>query len=215
MIANSVRRRLRAAKRWLRKKRPALLLSIVVLIAGMFIYTGYMNDRRLTVDPATYAPLLHVIARAESNNNDNAYFGNAGNTSIVFTRMSIAEVLAWQANHINKGNISSAVGKYQIINTTLSGLVKQLGIDTNNKFDAAMQDRLAIALLERRGSESYINKELSRDEFAANLAKEWAGLPKVTGDNPNDSYYAADGINKSNVSVADVQKAIEPIAPQK
>lgn len=174
-----------------------------------------MNDRRLTVDPATYAPLLHVIARAESNNNDNAYFGNAGNTSIVFTRMSIAEVLAWQANHINKGNISSAVGKYQIINTTLSGLVKQLGIDTNNKFDAAMQDRLAIALLERRGSESYINKELSRDEFAANLAKEWAGLPKVTGDNPNDSYYAADGINKSNVSVADVQKAIEPIAPQK
>lgn len=174
----------------------------------------YLDNRRLVIDPASYAPLLHLIGKAESNDNYNAYFGNAGNTSIDFTNMSIADVLAWQANHVAQGNASSAVGRYQIIDTTLSGLVQRLGIDTKTKFDQKTQDTFAIALLERRGSVKYINEELTLDQFAANLAMEWAALPKVIGDKPGDSYYAADGLNKSRVSVDEVRKAIEPISPR-
>lgn len=185
---------------------------VFIIIAGL-IYNSYMQNRRLTVNPTTYRPLLQLIAKAESNDNYNAHFGNASNSSIDFTKMPIADVLKWQAEYIQQGNPSSAVGRYQIINTTLSGLVNQLAIDTNQKFDHAMQDRLAIALLERRGAESYINEELTPEQFAANLAKEWAGLPKVIGDNPNDSYYASDGLNKSQVKVDEVLKAIEPISP--
>jgi muramidase (phage lysozyme) len=128
--------------------------------------------------------------------------------------MSVKEVMQWQSDYVRQGNASSAVGKYQIISTTLAGLVRELGLDADQKFDAAMQDRLAIALLERRGAEDYVNKALSRDDFAASLAKEWAALPKVVGENSNDSYYASDGLNKSLVSVDEVRKAIEPIAPK-
>lgn len=174
-----------------------------------------MNSRRLTVDTTTYAPLLHLIASVESKNNYNAYFGNASNSSLRLTDMSIAEVMQWQANYIAQGSPSDAVGRYQIISTTLAGLVQQLSIDTAEKFDRTMQDKLAVALLERRGGEEYVNNNLSRSEFAANLAKEWAALPRVVGDNPNSSYYDGDGLNKSLVDIPSVLKAIEPIQPKK
>lgn len=171
-----------------------------------------MQNRRLTVDPATCAPLLDVIAKAESKGNYNAYFGNSANSSIDFTKMPIAKVLQWQADYVQQGNASSAVGKYQIINTTLAGLVRQLGINTSQPFDKQTQDGLAIALLERRGAEDYVNNQITREKFAANLAKEWAGLPKIVGQDPDKSYYAADGLNKARVSIDEVMNAIEPIS---
>lgn len=183
-----------------------------MLCIGIIVYTNYMQNRRLTVDPASYTSLLDVVAKAESKGNYNAYFGNVSNLSVDFTKMSIAEVMQWQSDFVKQGNASSAVGKYQIIDTTLAGLVRQLGLDASQLFDKQTQDRLAIALLERRGAENYINNEITREEFAANLAKEWAGLPKVIGENPNKSYYASDGLNKAHVSVGDVMKAIEPIS---
>lgn len=211
-VSSKLKRMLRRrVKRMLRNKRVLLFTGVGLLSLALIGYTDYMQHRRLSVDPTTYTPLLSVIAKAESKGNYNAYFGNASNSSIDFTRMTIAQVLQWQADFVRQGNPSSAVGKYQIINTTLAGLVHQLGIDTNKQFDQATQDKLAVALLERRGAEKYVNKEISSQEFAANIAKEWAGLPKVIGPNPEKSYYASDGLNKSRVDVDEVMKAIEPI----
>ncbi len=182
-----------------------------ISISLIFLYTIHMHDNRLSVDQKTYGPLLGLIADVESKGNYNAYFGNAANSSINFTTMTIGQVLDWQTKFINQGNPSSAVGRYQIVNTTLSGLVYQHAINRDELYDQKMQDKLAVKLLERRGSIAYVNDELTRDQFAANLAKEWASLPKVVGDNPNDSYYQADGLNKSLVNVRDVLNAIEPI----
>lgn len=162
-----------------------------------------------SIDSTAYTPLLNTIAKGESGGNYNAYFGNPKNTEIRFTDMTVGEVMRWQAEHVGKGNISSAVGKYQIINTTLSELVAKLGIGHDEKFDEALQDRLAIALLERRGSVEYANKKLSREQFAANIAMEWAALPKAVGSNPQASYYAGDGINKSNIEVDEVLKVLD------
>lgn len=173
-----------------------------------------MQARQPTVDPATYAPLLNLIARIESNDNYNAYFGNASNTEIKFTDMTIGEVMAWQSHFISQGHASSAVGRYQIINTTLAGLVSRQKVDANQKFDQATQDRIAITLLERRGSLDYVARELTSRQFAANLAREWAALPRVIGDNPSTSYYAGDGLNASRTSVDEVLKAIEQIGAE-
>lgn len=214
MVAIVVQKIARAVRPWLQDKRVVLAAAIFILALSSIVYSTFMSDKRLTVDRATYAPLLQLIAKAESSGNYNAYFGNAGNDKVTFTDMTIADVQKWQAEHIKQGSPSSAVGRYQILNTTLAGLVDRLGIDTKLKFDAAMQDALAIALIERRGAEEYINDELTRDEFAHNLAKEWAGLPRVIGDKPGDSFYASDGLNKSRVSVDEVRKAIEPISPK-
>lgn len=214
MIAKTKRKLKRVTKRWLKNKNFVLLLVIIIFCLGIILYTTYMQNKRLTVDPSTYDKLLTLVGKAESKNNYNAYFGNPSNQSVKFTDMTIAEVLRWQSEHVSQGNVSSAVGKYQIINTTLSELVDKTGMDKGQKFDQATQDKLAISLIEKRGSEEYINKELTREELAANLAKEWAALPKVVGDNPNESYYAADGINKSLVKVEEVLNAIEQIKPE-
>lgn len=209
-----LRKKSRAIKRLLKNRSFALLIAMVLLCISTIVYAVYIDKKRLTIDPATYAPLLGLIAQAESHGNYNAYFGNADNKSVNFTSMSIADVLKWQSDFIEQGSPSSAVGRYQFLNTTLSGLVQQLNLDAGQKFNESMQDKLAIALLERRGSEEYINEELPREQFAANLAKEWAGLPKVIGESPNDSYYASDGLNKARVTVDEVMKAIEPIRPK-
>ena len=193
------------------KIRAALAMATLLFLIG---YTIQMQNKQASVDTKTYRPLLNLIAKAESRGNYNAYFGNASNNSIDFTSMTIAEVLNWQAEYIRKGSPSSAVGRYQILNTTLSGLVARHNISKDQRYDKKTQDELAVKLLERRGSIAYVNKELSRKEFAASIAKEWASLPKVVGDNPEKSYYHGDGLNKSLIQVDDVLDAIEPIKPK-
>lgn len=168
----------------------------------------------ITIHPSAYAPLLAVIAEGESRGNYNAYFGNAANKEMDFTRMTVAEVLAWQANYVKEGSPSSAVGRYQIIQPTLETLIKELNLTTNELFDKALQDKLAITLMERRGSIEFIKRSVSAEEFAHNLSREWAALPRVTGESPEESYYAGDGLNKALVSRSAVLRAIEEFKQQ-
>lgn len=206
-----IRKYKRRFNAWIRK-RPAVLLIAFGVLIGVSVFI--MNqDKHLSVKPASYRPLLGLIADAESKGNYNAYFGNAHNRKINFTKMSISEVMQWQKDYVAQGSPSSAVGRYQIIDSTLAGLVEEFEIDTSQKFDKATQDKMAIALLERRGSIAYVNNQLNSQEFASNLAKEWASLPKVTGKNPDASYYAGDGLNKSLVDRHEVLGAIESIQP--
>lgn len=198
-------------KLWKRGRKPVFIVVGVIALALSALYTVYLSHMNATIDPKAYRPLLDLIARAESNGNYNAYFGNPGNTEADFTSMTIDEVLRWQKEYVKKGSPSSAVGRYQMLDTTLAGLVNRLGVNTTEKFDEVMQDRLAVALLEKRGAREFMRGQLSREEFAANLAKEWAGLPKVLGDNPQDSYYAGDGLNKSRVEVGEVLGVLERI----
>ena len=209
VVVKKLRKRLRRDSR-----RQKLLGFGLVLIIGLIGHNVYMANKRLTVDPKTYEPLLGLISQAESKGNYNAYFGNAGNQSVSFTEMSIGEVLDWQSDFVSSGSPSSAVGRYQFLNTTLVDLVNSLGIDKKALFDEAMQDRLAIALLERRGSEDFVNDDISKNRFAANLAMEWASLPKVIGDNPNHSYYQSDGVNKALVEPKRVFEAIDHVAAE-
>ena len=197
--------------RWL-QKRPAVFWIGIVFVAALIAYTIGSMNQRLQVDPVSAKPLLDLIARVESKGNYNAYFGNAGNTSIKFTEMSIADVLSWQEDFIVAGHPSSAVGRYQIISTTLKGLVQQLNIDTNQPFNEAMQDRMAVALLERRGATEYVNNQIDERQFAAELAKEWAALPKIIGDRPEQSYYASDGLNKALVGVDEILRAASAVS---
>ena len=210
---NRVVKRLKKRLRKLSQKQKLVELG-VLLIVGLIGHNIHMANKRLVVDQETYKPLLGLISQAESKGNYNAYFGNAGNKSIDFTEMSIGEVLDWQSEFVKNGSPSSAVGRYQFLNTTLLDLVDSLGIDKSTRFNESTQDKLAIKLLERRGSEDYVNDDISKNKFAANLAMEWASLPKVSGENPDQSYYQADGINKALVEPHQVLEAIDRIAAE-
>jgi conjugal transfer mating pair stabilization protein TraG len=181
-----------------------MLLAVLVIAYPL----SYYEKPKTVVDPAAYKPLLNTIAKGESSGNYNAYYGNASNTSLHLTEMSVASVMQWQANYVQKGSPSSAAGKYQIVRPTLSGLVAQLHIAPQERFDESLQDRLAIALLERHGATAYIEKKITPQEFGANLAKEWAALPKLNGTNPHESYYAGDGLNASRISPQEVYEAL-------
>jgi len=181
-----------------------IAVLVIFITAGSFILVGMNNDKK---DIYT-TELLNTIAKVESNSNYNAYFGNAANSEVIFTSMPVKDVLAWQQNFVAQGNASSAVGRYQFIDSTLRGLVTQLQIDQNAVFDETLQDTLATALLERRGLREYIDKQISREEFAHNLSKEWAALPRVIGDDPQQSYYAGDGLNKARLSTDEMFSSI-------
>lgn len=210
-LRKSIRKTLR---RWKRSEKLRLYTAIGLVCVGVIGYAAYMDTRRLNIDPTSYAALLDLIARVESTDNYNAYFGNPANSKVQFTDMTIEEVQQWQRDFVAQGHPSSAVGRYQIIDTTLSELVTQLDITSSEKFDKTTQDRLAVALLERRGSIGYINQELTPEEFAANLAMEWAALPRVLGENSDASYYAGDGLNAALVRKTEVLQAVQHLRPQ-
>lgn len=205
---NTVRKALKQLKRRLQRADPRIYIVtfLAVVVLGAILYSSTMPKY---IDPSAYRPLLNTIAKGESNGNYNAYFGKPANNTVKLTEMTIAEVLKWQAEYVRSGNPSSAAGRYQIIQPTLEGLVKEHAIDPSELFNEALQDKLAIKLTERRGARDFIEKKISADQFAANLAKEWAALPAVTGERPTESFYAGDGLNKSRIPVDTILSAIE------
>jgi hypothetical protein len=213
VIKSFILKQIRHLRRCLKRHVKPSHIGLVVLICALTSYAYYMETRRFTVNPSSYQPLMNLIGSVESSNNYDAHFGNSKNTQVRFTAMTITEVLNWQSQFIASGSASSAVGRYQILNTTLQSLVNELNIDVNQKFDENMQDKMAIALFERRGSIAFVNSEITVEEFAAQLAQEWAALPKVIGDSPDSSYYAEDGLNKSRTTQQDVFTAILKVAP--
>ena len=89
--------------------------------------------------------------------------------------------------------------------------MNELGVGRDGLFDEALQDRLAIHLLERRGVREYLRGHITREQFAHNLSMEWAALPRVIGRNPGASYYDGDGLNKAQVSIDVVLAAIDSL----
>lgn len=188
------------------------LYAALSLVAVIVVATNiYWSSRSVVIDPQSYTLLLNTIAKGESRGNYNAYFGNASNRDVDFTTMTVSEVLNWQEEYVNSGSPSSAVGKYQIIRPTLIGLVEELKIEGGALFDQTLQDKMAIALLERRGALKYVESKISREQFAANLSQEWAALPKIIGDDPEKSYYAGDGLNKAHINIDEVLGAVSQI----
>lgn len=135
--------------------------------------------------------------------------------------LSISRVLWWQ-DLIDSRYMSEAAGAYQIMEDTLRGLVANGAVDVSDTFSAETQDRLALALLDGRGWARCEAGKLSVDDFAIELAQEWASFPvpramqvknskgKVIRTlKAGQSYYAGDGLNKAHASVAEVRSAIE------
>lgn len=150
-------------------------------------------------------PLLETIASRESGGDYNRIYG-AGHQTANLTGRTINEVLQWQS-----GRQFSAAGKYQIIRKTLQGLKDELGLSGNEMFDETMQDKMAVALLNGRGYEDYLNGDLSEGRFMRNLSMEWAALPK---DMSGAGYYDNDGVNHAGVSPATILTAMRHVKDQ-
>jgi muramidase (phage lysozyme) len=124
--------------------------------------------------------------------------------SVRLTNMTVAEVLAWQ-DSIDAKYSSEAAGAYQVMEDTLRDLVKAARVDANALFDEKVQDTVAELLLERRGLSEFMSGKISAEDFADQLAREWAGFPVVRDQmghkryvQRGQSFYAGDGLNKAH-----------------
>lgn len=156
-----------------------------------------------TANPASAQKILDFIAKKESGGDYNKQVG--GRTDVKLTEMTVAQILDYQKQMVANGMESSALGKYQVINKTLAGLVSKGVVSPTDKFDAATQEKIGMALLEGRGFSKYKSGGMTADAFADNLAAEWAALPMKSG----QSKYAGVGSNKAGVSRDEVMSQLQ------
>jgi conjugal transfer mating pair stabilization protein TraG len=105
-------------------------------------------------------------------------------------------------------NGGSAIGRYQIIDDTLEGLVARMGLSGKGRFTPALQDRLAMHLTREAGLDAWLAGSLDDARFAANLARVWAGLP---ADRSGRSHYAGVAGNRAGVGWRTVVAALRHI----
>lgn len=134
-------------------------------------------------------PIFDLIAHTEGTDRRRGYnetlaYGLLTDGDVDLVNMTLGEIDKLQTSMLrhpeNKWN-SSALGRYQIVRKTLRSLKKQLGLTDDMKFDEALQDRLALALLDGRGYSKWLRGEMSDAAFFNGLSKEWASLPNAKG----------------------------------
>ena len=136
-----------------------------------------------------YRPLLDLIGLTEGTDKGDGYnetlaYGALTGGDVNLVGMTLDQIDALQTKMLrhpkNKWK-SSAVGRYQIVRTTLRTIRETLKLDGTRLYDRDMQDRLACYLLGVRGIDKYLAGRLSEDTMLENLAKEWASLPTPAG----------------------------------
>jgi hypothetical protein len=119
------------------------------------------------------------------------------------TDMTLGEVKELQREmlrHPENGWNSSAVGKYQIVGTTLRGLQQEMGLPDSARFTPELQDAMGLRLLERRGLRQYQNGNLSAAEFQNRLASEWASVAR--SDTGRSGYNQHTGTTTAQIQAA-------------
>ncbi|NIH77430.1 tape measure domain-containing protein [Ochrobactrum sp. P20RRXII] len=173
-------------------------------LSGLPAYTSMKGS--------TGNPFLDLVAGKESGGDynrslDNGYWiGGEKNLSAMSLRQ-VRELqrmmIANPANRAKYGNGkgSSAMGRYQIVGSTLDGLMREMGLSGDELFSPEMQDRMALTLAKRRGAN------------VSNLRDEWEGLKHVDPQQILAAYgQAFNGPTRAN---AELLKPISPIAAPK
>ena len=137
------------------------------------------------------------ISRAEGTADEGGYDRLLGGTEDRFgikpTEMTVQEVLDFQSNRGEGsyadyaegavGRISTPVGKYQVVGTTLQSLVDQGIIDANANFDAATQEKIGTHLIMNdlaggKGLSDLKSGDITADQFEVALGKQFEGIER-------------------------------------
>ena len=129
--------------------------------------------------------LLDMIASVEGTGDYNQLvYGRDGNNvprDADLVNMTLDEVDQYQSQMTAQGHASSAVGRYQIKQSTLRNARRNAGLSGSDKFSPENQDKLALSLMVGRGYNQWKAGNIPTEQFADSLANEWAGLPNSFG----------------------------------
>ena len=173
------------------------LVGATLMVLGMAPLTA-------AAELPSKAAILDFIARYEAPGGyDQAHTAVPDDPPQPLTALTIREVLAWQ-KQIRPRAVSTAAGRYQVIHDTLTRLVETYGIDPEQRFGPAMQDRLGRLLLDECG---YGTRR--KHAFANCLARTWAALPLVSGPSAGRSAWHGTAGNRALVSPAIILAFLE------
>jgi len=150
---------------------------------------------RSVIDLWRTSAVLDLVAGPESRGNYNAWYRAAHQNALQLADLTVGEVRVLQKRLV-RANGGSAIGRYQIIDDTLEGLVARMGLTGKERFTPALQDRMAMQLARDAGLEDWVDGRLGDERFAANLARVWAGLP---ADHRGRSFYAGIQGNRATI----------------
>ena len=151
-----------------------------------------------------WGPLLDLISSVESAGG--SYDSRFGGIYPGYSKLTITQADAVQSANYKKWG-SAASGKYQFMN--IAGQAAYAGLKPTDLFSPENQDKMAIALIEKkRYGKNWLSGKISDPEFAKYLSMEWAGLPRG---NDNLSYYHGDGRNKAHTTFDKVLKSLNKV----
>ncbi|WP_377511095.1 hypothetical protein [Octadecabacter sp. R77987] len=165
---------------------------------------------RVVVPPALRtsptAQLLTLIAQAEAGpaGYDAVQHGARIRPPAPPTQLTLGEIYDWIEATPGQPH---AIGRYQFIPSTLRRLADGQGMGPDTPFIAAVQDRLALVLLQDAGLHRFEAGTLDRVDFMHNLARIWAGLPLPDG----TSYYEGHAGNRATMTWARFESGMAQI----
>lgn len=143
-----------------------------------------------TEDPHwVYRPILELIGFTEGTDKGRGYnetlgYGAYTGGDVNLVGMTLSQIDSLQTKMLahpkNKWN-SSALGRYQIVRTTLRKIKAAMKLPGTTLFDSNTQDQMARYLLWGRGIDQFIAGKKSEDAMMVSLAQEWASWPKPNG----------------------------------
>ena len=152
--------------------------------------------------------LLSLIAEAEA--------GAGGYDAVIHaatirpprvpTELTLGEIYTWIDATPSQHH---AIGRYQFIPPTLRRVANALNYGPETQFTPAVQDALALVLLEEGGLTEFEGGTLDRLQFMRNLSRIWAGLPLPNG----RSYYQGYAGNRATITWARFEAGMAAIWP--
>jgi len=185
-------------------------------LAGIDYETGQREGGEADEDETKDA-LMEVVkervSEVEGTSDEGGYDRLLGNQEGRFgvkpSQMTVAEVLDFQKQRgegsyaeyakDTVGRISTPVGKYQVVGTTLQSLVDKGIVDENEMFDAATQERIGSYLIQSRG---LFDENITDEQFIENLGNEFEGIERFGYDG------GTEGVDQRQESIQAVSQKV-------
>ncbi|MGB0496918.1 MAG: hypothetical protein ACPGID_01150 [Rubricella sp.] len=161
-----------------------------------------------SITEAELRALRDLIARAEA--------GAAGYDAVQHgavirppdrpTQMTLSAILRWIEETPGQPH---AIGRYQIIPSTLRDLIAVTNTPLTARYTPELQDRFADILMARGGLNAFAEGRLDAAGLMDGLARVWAGLPLANG---RSAYYGIAG-NRAVITRADYEATMATIFP--
>ena len=121
------------------------------------------------------APILDVIAKAESAGSYDVANYRSGNKykakNAGLSSMTLSQVMDMQ-----RAKSIFAAGRYQFIPETLRNAAKQMGLTGNERFDASLQDKLAMHIMPKDAKDYLSGKSADSQKALIAISKVWRGI---------------------------------------